>query len=694
MVDDFIIKDIKERILNKDYALLTEKDLQKYVTEVLQILWNLNGLLKDDKVRKNPELTTLLSEYAEKITDEIEELLKGIIEQIAESKGEGSLDVRVILIGFEEIAFALEEMVSEAPDFWLKPYINLLNTIAFTYINFRSLLTKEEKVRLQQYFERILKKTNQFSANTKIKARYILTSIINYINALHDIGETEQAISFFYKIHDYVRECAFLFHEEDLYVCFLTNLAGILCSSCIDFEKARQLLLEAEKIASKIYNTDKELFFDLYANVMMQFSLYYEKLKNKYEAINYAKRAIELYRENSIVNSFLNLKDEKEWAIVYMDEVSFLDFRNIRDTKFDVISQFIQVVLNTAYMYREFSEIEEAIKVLKSIERQVEILYKGNSFDILSLYITLHDLLGQLYLQNSQYSEAEHHFSKALQVYKSHKHSIPTFYPIKLITILINLGTIHIIKNNYERSLQFLKEAAEIINEDYFRVYNEDRNLIQYCYFNMGIVYIKLKKYNFACEAFKKSHDIAKEIYRENENDFDAMKEYTKVLNALAFATELIGDYQNSKKYYQEVVTLGEKVYHQDPDSWRDNFITDLIKYTYHLARDKELEEAIKVLEKAYNYVNPLYEEDNEYWINTYFSIVTYLAELYEHFGAVDLMEKFKSLRKELLIRHSEYDLLSDHLSLVNFSEELYRKILLSNLEQEKGDVTLSIVEL
>lgn len=191
---------------------------------------------------------------------------------------------------------------------------------------------------------------------------------------------------------------------------------------------------------------------------------------------------------------------------------------------------------------KQIVQIEELIKnqkydKAKAIIHQIfnESLVEKKS----AQYVQLTELLGKLYENTSQFTEAITQYSNALDYYKIHNNSF------QIVDCLSTIGNIYESISEYPTALQYLKESLDISNEIEYKI-GVARSLG-----NIGIIYLNLSDYQIALEYLEAALTI-----------FEELQDYVGIainLGNIGNVFRHLNEYSKAVDYYQKALDINTK---------------------------------------------------------------------------------------------------------------------------------------
>ena len=206
------------------------------------------------------------------------------------------------------------------------------------------------------------------------------------------------------------------------------------------------------------------------------------------------------------------------------------------------------------------------------------------------LRATIYSILGNVYSDLRQYSEAKECCVRALKIRKK----IYGDHHIGVAASYNNLGNVHTDLREYTKAKGYYEKALVIRKEKY----GEHHGDVAASYNNLGIVYRNLGQYNEAKIYCEKALIITKQIYGEKHGLVAAN------LNNLGNVYRNLNDqYNQAKEYYEKALIIRKEIYgenHRDVAKSYSNlgaFYEDLCQYS----KAKEYyEKALAIRKKIY----------------------------------------------------------------------------------------------
>ena len=305
---------------------------------------------------------------------------------------------------------------------------------------------------------------------------------------------------------------------------------------------------EAEKIFLKSLKLKKEILGEKhieYAYSSHNLGSFYGERGRYLEAEPLLLKALEIRLTILGKKNKMYLKTLENIAIIYAKqekysqaEPFFLEVIEIKKSIFgETNPEYISSLRKLAF-FNQAKNNSNDITALQNKKNQIE-----KSGDFLSQeYITTLNNLGELFIIQKKYSEAEALFEKSLEINKNtlgEKHK-------NYIFSLNNLGELFIIQKKYSEAEALFQKSLEI-NKNTLGEKHKDY-IFSLC--NLAILNEKQGKYNEAETLFIKALEIGKETFGEKKLD------YAKLLNELASLYEDKGDYQKAEPLYLESLEI------------------------------------------------------------------------------------------------------------------------------------------
>ncbi|MCK4663457.1 MAG: tetratricopeptide repeat protein [Bacteroidales bacterium] len=350
-----------------------------------------------------------------------------------------------------------------------------------------------------------------------ITTNFIFLNYYNYAN-IDSLKNSLLTVSI-YKKSEILNNLSFEFKNINLDSSFYYAELALKCSkkNKIKFEEGRALL----RIANNHYATSNLLSGEKY---------YYNAL-SVFKELDNKNKIVKIYNNLGIIN---NMQGRYKKSIEYFQKSLSIKQKLNNDS-----ISIANTLLNIGNVYFSWMNWDKATDFYFDALCLFE--QTNNEYGIAS---TLNSM-GNVYQKLEIYNKAIDYFSQALIIYNK------LDAKREIATTISNIGNIYyFFYNDYNKALKNYKNANLIHTEI------NDYNGIVVTLYNIGHTYIKLKKYNMALEAFKKSLNLAEKHQLKNQI----------ILNyeSLSIIYELMDNDKISLDYYKKFHNLKDSIFNEE----------------------------------------------------------------------------------------------------------------------------------
>lgn len=424
--------------------------------------------------------------------------------------------------------------------------------------------------------------------------------------AYADLGETEQAISYYQQTIDLARENSDKETESD----YLGNL-GAIYSDMGQYDEAISYHKQALAIARELEIKESE------ARHLDNLGLSHASLGQYEQAITYHEQALTIAREfedkaiesdylNSLASTYSSSSEFEEAISRYKQALGIDKELDNKQAQARDLSSIGEAYTNLGQIEQAITYHEQALTIAREFEdREAENFYLNN--------------LGLTYLNSGQHEQAITYFQQALAIVQEleDKESEHIY--------LNNLGLDYTNLSQYEQAIGYHQQALAIVREI------EDRKNESNYLNNLGLIYADLGQHEQAITHHQQALTIAREIEdRESESDY---------LDSLGMDYNKLGQYEQAITYFQQALTISREISYK---SGEESNLAGLGEAYLNLG---QLDEATKYLEESVA-LNPETEAKD------------YLGQNFKNLGV--LYEKQNDLPKAIANWRYSLDILTE----------------------------------
>ena len=399
----------------------------------------------------------------------------------------------------------------------LEKYQNHLYDIALNFA----------KISEERYSERIRLAREQFEKGNNIEADEILNMAEMKREAERESEQFEQS-----KNNLELKVEEFRLKADTVMLNTSLSIPNRFSTACDAFQ-------EAIRIAKKInYDTIK------YAKILFDYAQLLQEFKKLYEAVNYYKESLGLFRRLA-----------KDNPAAYMDDVAC-------------------TLNNLANLHSALNRPVEAEAEYKEALEICWELAKDNPAAYIDIVAQILNNLAILYAKLNRFDEAEEEYKVALEIRRRLARDTPALYTDKVAESLNNLGNLHKNLNRYDEAEAEYKEALEIRR----RLVNDNPGAFMYDVFttlnNMGLLHSDTNRYDEAEAEYKEALEISRGLAKDNPAAY--MGDVAITLNNLAILHSYTNRYGEAEAEYKEALETYRKLVKKNPDAYMDYVATTL----------------------------------------------------------------------------------------------------------------------
>ncbi|OQY08777.1 MAG: hypothetical protein B6I29_04830 [Marinitoga sp. 4572_148] len=298
-----------------------------------------------------------------------------------------------------------------------------------------------------------------------------------------------------------------------------------------------------------------------------RFSLFEEKINNKFE--KYEKEIEELKVLNNTLKKRLRLYDS---IFENMEQTIILMLKNMLLSAFGETNALINMIMevkqhiNSKKNLLDLVSVVESLKVKfpeqdeyvlnyilgnlyfesgdwseaeKSYLRALHFCEKDKSLDMQFNTSVIQNNLGTMYAEKKKWDLARNYFESALEIRKNLEEKTDEKYSIYLYYSLNNLGSLEMNSGNLDKADEYFNEAYKMLQNG--NMPKEDQAMLL---FNMGNLYAEKVQEEQAKEFLEKAFEIYKDLYEKDPLKYS--KKLNKTLDLLANYDEtILQEYKN-----------------------------------------------------------------------------------------------------------------------------------------------------
>ena len=365
-----------------------------------------------------------------------------------------------------------------------------------------------------------------------------------------------------------------------------------------------QLLLILDAISKKNFNNASKLLYDV--NIYKETSTFESIIYQTLQSYNFLflNKEIEKINQNFGQLSLITLAFQNCYLSLDLSKSNFLNLINSQNAEY---SRYLFFYLINLIENKDYDSVKQISSTISLLENSLLILQakkwiEKSNFEKFNKYFSCKretDILGEFFFLISNLYAAEEEYEKSNFYLNISNYLNPKFY-FNLSLLAENYylnGNFKSIKKVLEKFndddeiykwykerkssmiISELKNDEEALNyiENKFKNYKKPNIKI---FFDMGNIYKNLKKYDKAIEYYS----IVLSTLNKNSSA------YADVLYKRGGSYERLGDYKKADKDLLKSLDI-------IPD---DPYVMNYLAYSW-LERNLKIEEAIKMLEKAYN---------------------------------------------------------------------------------------------
>lgn len=199
--------------------------------------------------------------------------------------------------------------------------------------------------------------------------------------------------------------------------------------------------------------------------------------------------------------AYLTLDNHKE-AKPYLD-AAFGIYSRLVDEKPDVYkNEMLRTLVSKGNFNEEMGLFPDAISDVTKALNYVQDDEQRASF---------HDWLGNLFIKNKSFSEAEDNYTKALDIYRQLAVENPDVFKPLVLAILKNIAICQLGQEHYSDAEKNLLEALQL---------SQDDDDIAYAKALLGNLYLKTERYSEAEVNYKEALDICRQLADKNPDGY------------------------------------------------------------------------------------------------------------------------------------------------------------------------------
>ncbi len=208
----------------------------------------------------------------------------------------------------------------------------------------------------------------------------------------------------------------------------------------------------------------------------------------------------------------------------------------------------------------------------------------------------INNILGHLYIENKKNELAAKKFNQALEIYEEF-YERNRAYGLEYASTLRNLGLLHQVLKQYEKSVAYYKQSLEIYRNLAEKNFPAFGNYLASTLTTLSLLYQEQGKLEPAVENYQEALSIFKQLKEINPTVFTS--KVITTLTAMLEVYEKLDRVDAVNKTYDETLGLLRTEIKTNPEPYKNYLMNMLLLYSIHLFDHSSSEQGCKILTEA-----------------------------------------------------------------------------------------------